>query len=297
MARKLKMRSDPIRSAAVRRSTYRRWRRWFDDIKNQIFSIHHRRHVYREVMAMVDANPALQVPSAFYTWMRTVYVYDTTIAVRRLVDQDRRTVSFVRLMQEIADHPEVITRKSFVARYRAWLRDAGHRDFERFASPAAKTIHRRVIRRHQRRLLAAAERLKRFVDKHVAHNDRRPMRLLPTYAELDGCIDLLGRLAKDYSLLLEQSALVEVVPVIQDDWKAPFRVPWIQTPTSASAPDGDRIAVVPVPVTSRTGEQPWFVGEVLQDDERLRDPAATARQVAQEVMNLFEGRRALDSPR
>ena len=54
MARKLKMRSDPIRSAAVRRSTYRRWRRWFDDIKNQIFSIHHRRHVYREVMAMVS---------------------------------------------------------------------------------------------------------------------------------------------------------------------------------------------------------------------------------------------------
>jgi len=38
-------------------------------------------------------------------------------------------------------------------------------------------------------------------------------------------IDLLGRLAKDYCLLLEQSALVEVVPVIQHDWKAPFRVP------------------------------------------------------------------------
>ena len=31
--------------------------------------------VYREVMAMVDANAALQVPSAFYTCMRTVYVF------------------------------------------------------------------------------------------------------------------------------------------------------------------------------------------------------------------------------
>ncbi len=266
MARKRKKRAKPvpIQSAAARYSTYRRWRRWFDNIKNQIFNTHHRRQVYLEVMAMVDANPALQVPSAFYTWMRTVYVYDTTIAVRRLVDRDRRTVSFVKLMDQIADHPEVVTRGRFVARYPRLLRDAGHRDFERFASPTAKTIHRRVIRRHQRELLATAERLKRFVDKHVAHNDRRPMRRLPTYAELDDSIDLLGRLAQDYSLLLEQSALVEVVPVIQYDWKAPFRVPWIQAPTTASPPDGDGIAVVPVPVTPRTGDRPWFVEEVQQ---------------------------------
>jgi hypothetical protein len=184
MARKRRKRPDPIPPGAARYRTYRRWRRWFDDIKDQIFAIHHRRQVYREVTAMVDANPAIQVPSAFYTWMRAAYVNDMTVAVRRLVDRDRRTVSFVRLMQEIGDHPEVMTRARFVARYPGWLRDAGHRDFERFASPGAKTIHRRVIRRHQRELLAAAGRLKTFVNKHVAHNDRRPMRRLPTYAEL-----------------------------------------------------------------------------------------------------------------
>lgn len=291
MARKRKKRPKPIPiQSAARYSTYRRWRRWFDDIKNQIFNIHHRRQVYREVMAMVDANPALQVPSAFYTWMRTVYVYDTTIAVRRLVDRDRRTISFVWLMQQIADHPEVMTRSRFVARYPGWLRDAGHRDFERFASPAAKTIHRRVIRRHQRELGAAAERLKRFVDKHVAHNDRRPMRRLPTYAELDDCIDLLGRLAKDYNLLLEQSALVEILPVIQDDWKAPFRVPWIQPPTQ-SPPDDDCVAVVPAPVTPRSADQPWFVKDVLDDQEWLRDPTTKAGQVAQQVIDEFDAGR------
>jgi hypothetical protein len=52
-------------------------------VKNQIVSIHHRRQVYREVN-----------------------VYDTTIAVRRLVDRDWRVVSFVKLMGEGAEHPE-----------------------------------------------------------------------------------------------------------------------------------------------------------------------------------------------
>ena len=116
--------------------------------------------------------------------------------------------------------------------------------------------------------------------------------MLPTYAELDSCVDLLGRLAKDYSLLLEQTALVEVVPVIQEDWKAPFRVPWIQAPAPQEPLSDDGIAVVPVPVSPRTDDQPWFVGEVLQDDEWLRDSAAKARQVAQEVMDEFEERRA-----
>ena len=251
MARRRRRLPKPIsiRSVTARYRTYRRWRRWFEQIKNQIFNIHHRRQVYREVMAMVDANPALQVPSAFYTWMRTVYVYDTTIAIRRLVDRHRKVVSFVKLMEEIAGHPEVMTRRRFVARYPDWLRKAGHRDFEQFASPGARRVHRRVIRRHQRELVTSAQRLKRFVDKHVAHNDRRPMRRLPTYTELDDCIDLLGRLVKDYTLLLEQRTLTDVEPVIQYDWKAPFRVPWIPSTTTVRAPAGDGIATAPPPVT------------------------------------------------
>lgn len=53
------------------------------------------------------------------------------------------------------------------------------------------------------------------------------MRRLPTYAEMDVCVDLLENLAKKFTLLLEQKGLTDVVPVIQYDWKAPFRLPWI----------------------------------------------------------------------
>ncbi len=228
MAKKARPKPVPIQSAAKRRSTYRRWKRWFTDIRDRIVEIAHRRHVYREVTAMIDANPALKVPSAFYDWMRSVYLNDMTIAIRRLTDRDERSISFVNLMGEIADHPEVMTRRRFVANYRGWLRDVGHKDFERFASPAANKIDWRVIRGHQRELVAAQGRLRRFVNKHVAHRSRYPMRRLPTYAELDACIDLLERLVKQYALLLEQVGLVEVVPVIQYDWKKPFRVAWIK---------------------------------------------------------------------
>jgi len=280
----------PIQSGTARYRTYRRWQRWFDNIKDQIFTLHHNRRIYRDVMAMIDENPALQVPSAFYTWMRTTYVYDMTMAVRRLVDRHQRTISFYRLMEEIASHPEVITRRRFTAGYRGWLRDVGHRDFERFASPTAKRIHRRVIRRHQRELVAVAKRLKTYVDKHVAHNDRHPMRRLPRYEELDQCIDLLGQLAKDYTLLLEQAGLVEVVPVIQYDWQAPFRVPWIPPPPAA-AEVGDGLRTVPVPVMRRRGERPAIIEQVLSDERWLKDPDGTAREEAIKAIAELEARR------
>jgi hypothetical protein len=37
----------------------------------------------------------------------------------------------------------------------------------------------------------------------------------------------LAHLVEPYALLLEQVGLAEVVPVIQYDWKRPFRVAWI----------------------------------------------------------------------
>lgn len=297
MARKRRTQPKPvpIKTPAARYRTYRRWRRWFSDIRNQIHTLHHNRRIYRDVTAMIDANPALQVPSAFYTWMRNAYIYDMTMSVRRLVDHDRRTVSFYRLMEDIASHPEVVTRRRFTAGYRGWLRDSGHRDFERFASPAANRIHRRVIRGHQRELVAAAERLKTYVDKHVAHNDRRPMRRLPTYEELDRCIDLLGRLAKDYTLLLEQVALVEIEPVIQYDWQAPFRVPWIPS-TPAGSDDGEGLGAVPVPVARRGGERPAVIEETLSDATWLRDPEERAREEALRALAEFEAHRTGTTP-
>ncbi len=57
------------------------------------------------------------------------------------------------------------------------------------------------------------------------------MNKFPTYIELDACIDTIERLAKDCTLLLEQSALVTALPTIQYDWMAPFRVAWIKDKT------------------------------------------------------------------
>jgi len=236
--------SLPIQPAAQRAVAYRRWLRWwrllFDDIK----TIAHHRHLYREVTAMIEANPALHVPSVFYDWMRLAYVTGQASAIRRLIDWDKRTVALIRLMEEIASHPDVISRRRFVGLYRGHLPARyGHLHFERFAGPGADRIDRRLVRAHRRELITAQRRLRTFVNKHVAHRDRRQMRRLPTYAELDRCVDLLERFGKEYSLILRAEG-TSVVPMIMGDWKKPFRVPWIvekrESGMGSSPPAPDR---------------------------------------------------------
>lgn len=229
MKRKKRIPPLPIHSANQRRSRYKRWLSWFKQIKRTIFDLAFKRYIYKEITSIIEANPRLHVPSAFYDWMRRAYVTDTAISIRKLVDWKKDTISLVRLLQDIEDHPEVISRRRYVCKYKGWMKDAGHHDFEKFARPGAKSIDPRIIRRHRRELIKSQKRLRKFVNQHLAHWSRYRLRRLPTYIELDACLDLLEKLAKDYTLLLEQACLTEVVPVITYDWQKPFRIPWIDS--------------------------------------------------------------------
>jgi hypothetical protein len=230
VARRRAPRPLPITSPAQRYRVYRRWRRWLARIRAEITRLAIDRHIYKEVLAIVRANPAVrEAPGDFLAWMRRLYIESTTITLRRLVDRDKRTISFVRLMSEIADHPEVLSRDRFVRLYPPHLRErVAHHDFNRFCRPGAMHVGRSIINGHQRRLGQAQRRLRNYVNRHVAHADRRPMRWPPTFEELDVFLDLLEELLTEYVLLLEGKSLSDILPVPQYDWKAPFRVAWIQ---------------------------------------------------------------------
>jgi hypothetical protein len=60
-----------------------------------------------------------------------------------------------------------------------------------------------------------------------AERSRRTRSSFGALAELIGAIDQIGELVKKYASLLQATVLAELEPVIQYDWKAPFRQPWI----------------------------------------------------------------------
>jgi hypothetical protein len=66
----------------------------------------------------------------------------------------------------------------------------------------------------------------RWADETVAHMGRTQS-VNPTFGELDKAIDLLGTILKKYYQLITGGYLSSVEPVIQSDWRGPFRTAWL----------------------------------------------------------------------
>jgi len=86
-----------------------------------------------------------------------------------------------------------------------------------------------IPRKDSADLVAASEVVVRYVDQYLAHADGKPRGDLRTYADLDTAVDLMGDLFRRYANLLTAGSYVTLVPVLQEDWLAIFRQPWIPT--------------------------------------------------------------------
>lgn len=218
----------------------RRWKRWLEIIYVEIVELSHQRRVFREISTMFEQNPALrQADPTIWQWLAENYAAATAVAVRRQADYSPRkpVASLYSLLTEIAEHPEVVTREWFVRQYvrnspamtRDHWRRAGEHDFDRFAANhRSKRISSRKVLSDRRRLRRAEARVRHYVNKRIAHRALRGYRGPATFADLNAAIDELGRLLARYRLLLDQGGMVDVEPIIQGDWLAAARVPWIK---------------------------------------------------------------------
>ena len=78
----------------------------------------------------------------------------------------------------------------------------------------------------------ALEDVKQYADQHVAHTKAQPVpaRVTMTLNLVHGAIEHIGGVFNRYHVLLTAESFTELEPVIQDDWMAVFRVPWIKSP-------------------------------------------------------------------
>lgn len=207
-----------------------KWLRWLDVIKTEIQDLVVAKHTFREVQKMIAANTKLQTSNSFYRYFTSTYVSHTVIGLRRQIKTDPQSISLALLLQEMEQTPEVLSRKYFVSLYKGSIvENLADDDFDRFATPGAQHIDPALVAADIQKLRDATARCEDFADKRVAHRDKREPRVLPTYNEVDGCIDLLDEVYVKYFLLFHAKAMDSLLPTWQYDWKEIFRTPWISS--------------------------------------------------------------------
>jgi hypothetical protein len=106
--------------------------------------------------------------------------------------------------------------------------DEAQANFDRFAGDRAHDhLDRGVVQADVARLKDAGAAVQKYVNEAIAHATLHRQSAVVTYAELNGAIDVVAELVGKYTSLLKAEAIAQFEPVIQQDWTAIFRQPWI----------------------------------------------------------------------
>ena len=176
-----------------------RWRSWIGQIDKHITEpAYLDKAMFEAYVSMVGGNKLIQTPGYFHHWVFRNYADSLAICIRKLVDTDNRAVSLRGLLGAIFNYPQVLTKRAFLGRYPAHLRDLGERNWAAHCGGKNPDfLPRGVAHRDLKTVACIGERVVRIVNKEFVHHERgrrfRTFHMDEAHRALD---DLLGILAK-----------------------------------------------------------------------------------------------------
>ena len=209
-----------------------KWVKWLDRINDDITMLHADRQIWREMMNLLQAKEQIPEREFMMSWITQQSVAALAMGIRRQRDKRTDVISLARLLQEIKDNPDVLTRDRFVEQTCVpsddeYLRSAMHKTFDRWADGDGANVSPELIQERIDQLDSAVEKIVHHVNKKFAHTDEGEPPTGFTYGELDKAMKEIGDLLVDLHLLLTCASLTSADPTIQVPWRRAFVMPWL----------------------------------------------------------------------
>jgi hypothetical protein len=208
---------------------YAKWNSWIDVLDTEMVHLFTQRHIFHEVQGLIRSNPLIQSPGDFNDWMAVWYSSSLSIAMRRQADNNKDSISYRRLLESIKTNPRVISRTRFKENFVDWNyteRDADE-GFDQLVGPGLEYLDPTRIDSEISELIDRTNPLTHYVNKRVAHRDRKEFTAIPTFRDLNAVIDYLGNLHKRYYTIFRCLTVHDLLPTWHYDWKEVFQYPWI----------------------------------------------------------------------
>lgn len=209
----------------------RKWRRWLERIGDDVGWLLTSHDIFQEIQRILKSNKNIQAPALLHDWIVDNYAARVSMGIRRLSDHDKRAISLYRLIKEIADNADALTRDWFVSKYPKMMRQVklATRDFDNFANKGEIKVSRNKLKIDMKRLDKDTNRIRKFANKYIAHCDINRTNLqVPTYEDVNKVLSDVDSLFCKYWLLLKRGGLSTRKPSIPYDWEEPLRHPWLE---------------------------------------------------------------------
>ena len=230
-----------------------KWLEWMEKIHNDIQGLVEDANMFWEVQDIIRENPRIQKPNAFYSYLARTYFSHAAAGIRRQTKLQKDSISFARLLDEIAKNPEELSRDYFNSRHphsngpdldqvvgKAGLEAVGIVDASQvkeiikvdnlapYTEASGTHVCPQMVEDDQKRLESAAKKHEAFADKRIAHWDKRKPTVAPTFEALDDCIKLLDQTYVKYHFLFHAESIDTLIPIYQYEWKSIFCEPWLK---------------------------------------------------------------------
>ena len=94
-----------------------KWIKWLDGIKVEISEFLIGRNIFWQMLELIESNQVLKGKLILGHYLCSSYVSHVVMGIRRQIKIDKQSISFARLLEEIIENPELISREYFKGLY------------------------------------------------------------------------------------------------------------------------------------------------------------------------------------
>ena len=204
---------------------------WLDVVYVDVQHLLLNDHVFWEFQNVVKQNDQFLSASGLFTqFIAEAYAHSAAVGIRRHAKADKDSISIMRFLEEVRDHPQTVSREHYISLYKgkeAWHIEIGQHDFDRVAGEGSPHVPPQLADEQIQDVKGAVEVVEHYVDRRIAHYDKRDLaRPLPKYSELTDALKALEKIVILYWRLLKGPSMTTIVPIIMYDWKDIFRFAW-----------------------------------------------------------------------
>lgn len=212
---------------APRDSRLEKWVRWQGAIDRDLTDLAIHRMAWRTLTEVWEQrDPPLPGSFLFAHFGRT-YAQSQAVGLRRQADVDPDVQTLGRLLSDVVDHPEPISRRFIVGRYQWGHQWLGENYFQGLDPGGTGHVDPVIVQRDLDQLRDVVAPVALWVNRRVAHLSTRRVKAIPKFSELDEALSTVEETFLRWTTILTGAGRLSLEPVPQYDWVAPLRVPWI----------------------------------------------------------------------
>jgi hypothetical protein len=222
---------SPVRYTKLNDSTFQKWVRWLEKIEEDVSAMVNNQQIYKFFIDVVNANIKhinLNEGSLFCDFVRQCYGVQAATAIRRHIKAKHDdSISLMRLLKEMKHYASQFTYDFYLKQYPVINgQEVQKSKFQEF-SDGGIIISEQKIDNDIQELEKLSRNITDLVDRRIAHLDRRSLKELVTYNDIEKSINTLNKMTCKYIRFI-YNAVAEfssLEATIQWDWEKIFSVP------------------------------------------------------------------------